>query len=145
MAQLQIVGIQYSMPIIRIDGKDYFIMGGTYQRLYYEQTITERYTNEAVLERQFANTYYSRWKMTLLVPTEKAEITILGGESLDIGLLDDLHQSAESSDMVEFYDIDCWEQFSPSYIHYVYLNLDWEQPAFNDVSLWQVPVELWGR
>lgn len=143
---ITINGIQRRLPIIRLDGRDYFIMGGTYQRLYHEKIINERYTSTGAIKRQIVNTRKIRWRMTLMVPTSYTQVTVTGG-TFNVGDIDTLHASANKmppNDLLAYYDITAYQNFAGSYTHYVYLKLDWEQPNANDPGVWQVPIELWG-
>jgi hypothetical protein len=141
------------LPIIRLDGKDYFLLGGTYQRLHNEKIINERYAIDGEFDRQMKNTGKKRWKFTVLVPASISYLSydILSDPSIaafDFGDLATLHTSADKVypyDGLYYYDIDRFENFTGTYSHYVYMKIDWETPNNNDPGQWQIPVELWGR
>jgi hypothetical protein len=141
------------LPIVRIDGRDYFILSGTYQRLYNEKIISERYASDGDFDRQVLNTEKTRWKFTILTPFHTSYMSYSvewedGFTDFSFGDLGTLHASADKvypQDGLYFFDIDRFENFYGTYSHYVYLKLDWEAPQNNDPGVWQVPVELWGR
>lgn len=142
-----------SLPIVRIDGRDYFLLGGTYQRLHNEKIISERYAIDGGFDRQIMNTGKHRWKFTVLTISSIGTMTYMSSYDpswmqFSFGDLDSLRASADKvypSDGLEYYDVDCLENFTGTYSHYVYMKVDWESPHNNDVGIWQVPVELWGR
>jgi len=139
-------GIQQSLPIVRIDGRDYFLMGGTYQRLDNEKIITERYTPAGAIDRQILVTGKARWKFTIMAPLSASYITYSGGNYI-FGDLASLHTSADKvppNDALAYYDISALGNFGGTYTHYAYLKIDWETPNNDDPGIWQVPTELWG-
>jgi len=150
---VSIDGLQKRLPIVRIDGKDYFLLGGTYQRLHNEKIISERYTTGGDFDRQAVNTEKKRWKFTIVAPLSATYVSydmsyMPSWKEFDFGDLVTLHTSADKVypyDGLEYYDIDRLEDFRGTYGSYVYMKLDWEAPMNNDPGIWQVPVELWGR
>ena len=148
---VSIYGIQRRLPIVRLDGKDYFIMSGTYQRLHGEKLIDEKYGRGGGIVRQKTATYKHRWQMTLMVPLSVSYVSYQHpdpGKVFDFGDLATLRASDDKLypvDGLEYYDVDRLEDFTGSYQHYVYLTKDWETPNADDVGIWQVPITLWGR
>jgi len=151
MAQITINGIQQSIPIVRLDGKDYFVLGGTYQRLRNEKIITDQYTKDGEIDRQKTNTNKTRWKFTLTIPASASYVSsknLGAGESFDFGDMGTILASSDKVypyDGLYFYDITANGLFGGTYTSYVYMLMDWESPNNNDPGIWQVPVELWGR
>lgn len=101
---------------------------GTYQRLYHEKIISERYSLTGNIDRQMQVTEYNRWKMTLFVP-----MTAVEGEQL--GLLADIMDIGNRA--IRYVDID-GITYEP-----VYFKTDWIQPS-SGMAGWLVPVELIG-
>lgn len=144
---LELTGEQNKLPAVKLDDKIYFIQRDTYSKVHNEAEITERYTPSGEIDRQKNQTNKHRWNFTLFVPTSYALLDVTGAASADIGMLDDLHASAYKvapSDLLEFWDITCYEDFTGSYTNLVYMSLEPEAPSGNDPSRWQVPVKLWG-
>jgi len=143
---ISINGIRQRLPIVRIDGKDYFLMGGTYSRLDNEKIITERYTPGGEADRQILVTGKSRWKFTIMAPFSASYVTYdIGGFAF--GDLASLHTSAEKvppNDLLDYYDISALENFGGSRTQQVYMKIEWEVPDRDDPGIWQVPTELWG-
>lgn len=151
MAQINICGIQSRLPVVRLDGHDYMIMSNTYQVLKSEKLITDRYNKDGGIDRQKVCTYKHRWKMTLVVPTNTSYISMVNpnpGESFNFGTMSTLIASDDKTypnDGLEFYDIESLGIFTGSYTSYVYMSKDWATPYNNDPTVYQVPVDLWGR
>jgi len=149
-AHVVIDGIQRRLPIVRIDGKDYFIMGGTYQVLPNEREVNEQYDTGGGIDVQVRQTDKWRWVFTLLVPYNSYCVeTIRDNDNgaLDIGYAADLRASSYKTapdDLLGFYDITAFEDFTGSYTHLVYLQTEWWSPDKDDPGKWQVPVKLWG-
>lgn len=149
MALITIHGVQFRLPIVRLDGKDYFILGGSYQRLHHEKEVQERYTNAGEADRQVVSTDWLRWQMTLVIPFDSSYASASDGYGgMTFGGLDDLHTTMDKAyphDGLQFYDISALENFGGTYTHYVYAKAEWETPHNNDPGIWQLPIELWGR
>lgn len=151
MAQIYINGVRKNLPLIRLDGKDYIILSGSYQRLRNEKLITDRYTKDGEIDRQKKNTGKHRWKMTLVIPASSSYLTLRNlqpGESFDFGDMSTILASDDKvypQDGLEFYDVSANGMFGGSYTHYVYMNMDWESPYGDDPGIFSVPLELWGR
>ena len=143
-------GIQKRLPIVRLDGKDYFLLSGSYQRLHNEKIINERYTEDGSIDRQARATYKHRWQFTVVAPSSVSYITYQHpdpSKSFDFGTLGTIHATMDKlypEDGLEYYDIDVLEDFSGTYTHYVYAAKEWEAPHGDDPGLWQVPITLWG-
>ncbi len=149
---INVNGIERRIPMIRLDGRDYFILGGTYQRLHNERMVKEQYTPAGDGERQVQATEWKRWQMTLLVPLLTSQISYSAPSSqfdnFVFGDLDSIHATLAKeypSNGLEYYDVHVLENFSSSYTHYVYASKEWETPHGNDPGLWEIPINLWGR
>jgi len=141
-----IQGEQRRIPVVQLDGKIYFILGGTYNFLHDEKRIQENYLASGEVDRQIQNTGKTRHKFNIIAPST-ADLVDVQGASWDVGTRDDLHTSADKVppyDWLEFYDISADQDFSGTYTHYVVMKIDWEVPYNNDPGIWQIPVELWG-
>jgi hypothetical protein len=140
-------GIERRIPIIRLDGRDYFVLGGTYQRLHNERIIKEQYTPAGEGDRQVKATSWKRWKMTLIVPQSTSQINS-SGSGFTFGDINSIHNTLKKQypdNGLEYYDISALENFGGTYTHYVYAKNDWETPHNNDPGIWEVPVQIWGR
>lgn len=150
-ARISINGIRYSVPIVRLDGYDYFILGGTYQRLRHEKIINDRYSKDGEIDRQKKNTGKNRWRMTLVIPLSSSYVNLLSvdaGESFNFGNMSTILASDDKEypyDGLYFYDVTSNGIFSGTYTSYVHMMMDWESLWNNDPGIFQVPVELWGR
>lgn len=138
-------------PVIRLDGKDYFILGGTYQKLHNEKIRTDRYTKDGEIDRQEVVTNKNRWKFTIVVPASTSYMHYaegFDGSGYDFGVVADLRASAAKVwpyNGLYYYDITANEDFSSTYTSYVHMSTDWESLYNNDPFVYQIPVELWGR
>ncbi len=139
-----------AIPPIKLDGKVYIVMTGTYQRLKNEKIITARYTDSGGIDLQKVNTEKHRWKMTLLVPTSTSNVTVSGAafSSSDMGTVSDLQATFDKmspDDLLAFYDIDREWVFAGEEPYSVYIDsMDKRPPNNDDIGTWQVPITLWG-
>ncbi len=149
MAIILLDGIRRSLPIIRLDGKDYFLLGGTYSRLVNETQTTEMYTEAEEGDFQSVVTDWHRFQMTILAPLSASYISYQASPgSFTFGDLGTLHTTLSKKypeDGLEYYDVSALENFSGTYTHLVFATFDWEAPHNNDPGLWQVPIKLWGQ
>jgi len=140
-----------SLPPVKLDGKVYAVLQGTYQRLLNEKQVVERYTANGNIDFQKQNTYKHRWQMTLMVPLSTSYI-VIGNDcpivEADFGTLADLQASDDKvapSSQLQFYDIGNDWDFSGTYNYLVYVTkMDLTQPHM-DLYKWQVPISLWGE
>lgn len=140
--------VTLAVPPIKLDGKVYFVMDGTYSRTWSEKQIAEEYTTQGAIDRQMLDTGKYRFKMTLLVVTSTSNVVQTDGTLANLGSLTNLHTSAAKaapSDMLDYYDISTNWDFTGDKTHEVYLKLGEETPHNNDIGTWQVPIELWGE
>ena len=148
MSIINIQSLTFKLPVIRLDGKDYFITGGTYQKLHNERIITEEYTAAGEISRSVVLTGKHRWQMTLHVPASYTQVGLPADmQSLQVGDRTYLHATLAKeppSDLLEFYDVVCNGNFSGTYTHLVYLSADWEAPHNDDIGEWVIPISLWG-
>lgn len=149
MSIVALTGDEKRLPIIRIDGRDYFITGGSYTKLHNEKAfLTEEYTAGGNISRSFVQTYSHRWNMTLRVPLVHTQVQIPSDMSWllpgDRSYLHASNAKCPPSDLLEYYDVTCQENFSGSESHLVYINLGQEAPHNDDVTIWDIPVTLWG-
>lgn len=139
------------IPPIKLDGKVYVVLQGTYQRLLNEKQITARYTSSGGIDLQKQNTGKHRWMMTLIVPVSTSYLVLTHSpiSASDFGTLADLQASDDKvapSSQLQLYDIENDWDFSGSYNYLVYIDkMENAQPYQNDIYKWQVPISLWGE
>lgn len=139
-----------AIPPIKLDGKVYTLLQGTYQRMLNEKVTVERYTSKGTIDFQKQNTGRHRWQMTLVVPLSTSYITT-GSDcpipASDMGTLADLQATDDKvapSSQLQFYDIENDWDFSGTYNYLVYMTKMENTQPYHDIYKWQVPISLWG-
>lgn len=141
-----------ALPPVKLDGKVYLLLQGTYQRLMNEKQTTARFTSAGGIDFQKQNTYKHRWSFTIVAPRSTSYI-VLGEDCpidlADFGTLADLQASDDKvapSSQLQFHDIETDWDFSGTYQYLVYIErMENTQPHQGNIYQWQVPITLWGE
>ena len=139
----------FGLPPIKLDGYIYFVLSGTYSRVYNEKQIEDSLSASGAMVRQIRNTEKMRYYMSLLVPTYVSDVEFRDGIfEEDIGTISYLHYTLDRMppiDLVEYYDIDKNWVYDGYKSADVLVSSPSETPWGDDINTWQVPIALWGE